>query len=199
VADEQNGVPQEVAPVKAVKIVHYRNRDTAAPTCNPNLKGVEGHIMARAWKDLFGEDGAALDADGKRACLDCLRIKAERETPTPKPEVVQEQAPAETGPMKEAARAVLPGLVNVVLFKRKTAPLSYIRVDPIGDGEALLGNFSDSVIDCLDHYGLLGEVMDSPLPAAIVSGLVLVSAVRGLPTFDTIEELRRAHGMAPND
>jgi hypothetical protein len=199
VADEQNGGPQEVAPVKAVKIVHYRNRDTAAPTCNPNLKGVEGHIMARAWKDLFGEDGAALDADGKRACLDCLRIKAERETPTPKPEVVQEQAPAETGPMKEAARAVLPGLVNVVLFKRKTAPLSYIRVDPIGDGEALLGNFSDSVIDCLDHYGLLGEVMDSPLPAAIVSGLVLVSAVRGLPTFDTIEELRRAHGMAEND
>ena len=198
-ADEQNGGHQEVAPVKAVKIVHYRNRDTAAPTCNPNLKGVEGHIMARAWKDLFGEDGAALDADGKRACLDCLRIKAERETPTPKPEVVQEQAPAETGPMKEAARAVLPGLVNVVLFKRKTAPLSYIRVDPIGDGEALLGNFSDSVIDCLDHYGLLGEVMDSPLPAAVVSGLVLVSAVRGLPTFDTIEELRRAHGMAQND
>lgn len=197
--EDQNQGSKQAPQVKTVKIVHYRNRDTAAPSCNPNLKGVEGHIMARTWKDLFGEDGAPLDADGKRACIDCLRIKAERETPTPKPEVVEERAPAETGPMKETARAVLPGLVNVVLFKRKTAPLSYIRVDPIGDGEALLGNFSDSVIDCLEHYGLLSEVMDSPLPAAVVSGLVLVSAVRGLPRFDTIEELRSAHGMGEND
>ena len=41
--------------------------------------------------------------------------------------------------------------------------------------------------------------MDSPLPAAVVSGLVLVSALRGLPTFDSVEELRKAHGMAEND
>ena len=198
-ADDKTGEEVEAGPLKVVKTVHYRNRESAAPTCNPNLKGVDGHIMARTWKDLFGEDGAALDADGKRACIDCLRIKAERETPSPKPEVVEERAPAETGPMKEAARAMLPGLVNVVLFKRRTAPLSFVRVDPIGDGEALLGNFSDSVIDCLDHYGLLGEVMDSPLPAAVVSGVVLVSALRGLPTFDSVEELRKAHGMAEND
>ncbi len=181
--------PAEERPV----LVHYRDREAKAPYCDPTLKGRPGHVMGRTWKDLQGEDGKPLHG-ARRACLDCLK-KRGAAAAEPRVEVVEGEVQADPTALKEQLRQFGPRLSGVALFRAGRPPLSYL--EPKGhtpSGEEMLGLATDSVVDVLDHYDLLGPAMTSPVLGAAINLFGLLAAVRALPRLEGAA-LRRAHGM----
>ena len=164
--------------------VHYRDRASRAPMCNPGLKGKSGHVMAKTWGDLEGEDGAPLTGE-RSGCLDCLKMRASKAAPAPASEPSAPDGTAEL--LKIQLRSIAPPMANSVLFGYDRPPLP----DPAG--VAALSGVTDSAVDVLEHYGLLGMVA-SPQVTLGVNILLFWLVVRGLPVLEG-NELLEAHGM----
>ena len=191
---EDTDTPSIPPPAEPSVLVHYRDRDAKAPYCDPTLKGRPGHVMGRTWKDLQGDDGKALHG-ARKACIDCLK-KRGTAAAEPKVEVVEGEVQADPNALKAQLRQFGPRLSGVALFRAGRPPLNYIKPqEHTPGGDEMLGMATDSIVDVLDHYDLLGPAVTSPALGAAINVFGLLFAVRALPRLDGVA-LRRAHGMA---
>jgi hypothetical protein len=186
--------PPEPAPQKVT--VHYRERKSAAPLCDATLKGRPGHVMGRTWDDLAGDDGRPLNSpSGRRACTDCLKARAYKAAAKPAEEDPDAELQADPGMLKAQLRTYGPRGAAVLMHRIGRPPLSYIEArGAVPSGEDMLGNATDSIVDVLDYYDLLGPAMTSPAISAIINVFGLLAAVRSLPVLEGAA-LRRAHGI----
>jgi len=169
----ENVVPLEPGETSATDDKHMRNRKEGGLLCG----AVDGSPVARAWVNV--------------TCVDCLekRSKTTETTTEKKPKTKakkeKKEAPkVERIPVEVELPQLIGQMVNFSLFyfQRPPAPVEPLHM------------FSVNAVSALDHYGLL-EHAEHPLAGVILSGAILVYAIKDMPIIEDAAALHEAHGV----